>query len=398
MGAPVFKPKNRPCQRLSCQRLRALLFAGVAAVGGMSAHAQGVPTFDAAQIAENLRQLAERAQDGLLQSGKQAQRERLEEIKRQQLETLDQIIEGSSVTAADVSATLTGLEQGSGAQTSARAVFRDVETSAPANMLFGDARHNIEQIIIQGAQDTYAHPGVAAAGLSPVQWRALIQALIWQESRFNPAAESPVGAYGLTQIMPGTARDLGVYPAFRTDPLMQVRAGARYLAMRLQNLDGDIILALAAYNAGLGRVQQYGGVPPFAETQKYVVVIPQKYNEYLRKIGGVDALGTIEPSLMANAELGLRGMAAMGYAELGHANVRHAAERLAAIVNKIGDSEDWAAAQALNTYARAEIGRLLVLSMRMQAARAQPLTAQQIMVITQMAEEREFSDLTLEEF
>ncbi len=377
---------------------RALCLASAASFSVAPAQAQGVPTFDAAQIAENIRQLAERAQDGILQSDKMQQRESIDEIKRQQLEALDQIIEASSITSANVNATITSLEQGNSAETSAQAVFPDVESSAPANMLFGDARQNIEQIIIQGAQDTYHMPGVAAAGLSPVQWRALIQALIWQESRFNPAAESHAGAYGLTQLMPGTARDLGVYPAFKTDPLMQVRAGARYLAMRLQNLNGDIILALAAYNAGLGNVQRYGGVPPFAETQNYVVVIPRKYNEYLQVIGGVDALGTIEPSLMANAELGLRGMAAMGYAELGHANIKHAAERLAAIVSKVGDGEDWAAAQALNTYARAEIARLMILSMRMQAARSQPLTAQQMMVIAQMAEEKSFSDLTIEEF
>lgn len=359
---------------------------------------QGVPIFDPAQAAENARQMVERLQDQALQIGKGAQRARIEEIKRQQLAQLEGIIESGTIAPASMSATIQSLEAGQGAETAAAAVYPESETSLPARQLFGDARQTIEEIIIQGARDTYHHPGVARAGLSPVQWRALLQALIWQESRFNPAAESHVGAYGLTQIMPGTASDLGINPAYRTDPLLQVQGGGRYLARRLDQLGGDIILALAAYNAGLGRVQQYGGVPPFAETQNYVQVIPRKYNEYLRLIGGEDALGTISAAHMANAELGLRGMAAIGYAELGHANIRHAAERLATIVRQVGEGADWAEAQALNTYARAEIGRLLVLSMRLQAARAQPLSAEQLMVIAQMADEKRFANLTLEEF
>lgn len=384
-------------------RRRAGLAPLALAVGlGVSAAApalpQGVPIFDPAQAAENARQMVERLQDQALQIGKGEQRARIEEIKRQQLAELEAIIESGTISTASMSATIQSLEAGTGAETSAAAVYPESETSLPARQLFGDARQNVEEIIIQGARDTYHHPGVARAGLSPVQWRALLQALIWQESRFNPAAESPVGAYGLTQIMPGTASDLGINPAYRTDPLLQVQGGGRYLARRLDQLGGDIILALAAYNAGLGRVQQYDGVPPFAETQNYVQVIPRKYNEYLRLIGGEDALGTISAAHMANAELGLRGMAAIGYAELGHANIRHAAERLAAIVRQVGEGADWAEAQALNTYARAEIGRLLVLSMRMRAARAQPLSAEQLMVIAQMADEKRFANLTLEEF
>jgi hypothetical protein len=69
----------------------------------------------------------------------------------------------------------------------------------------------------------------------------------------------------------------------------------------LNMFDGNIIHALAAYNAGPGNVQNHGGVPPFAETQHYVVVIPQQYNSYLAAVGGIDALGTIDPVLLANA-------------------------------------------------------------------------------------------------
>jgi hypothetical protein len=84
--------------------------------------------------------------------------------------------------------------------------------------MFGDAAQNIEELIIRVAQETHGRAGVSAAGLSVVQWRALLQALIWQESRFVIRAESPVGAYGLTQIMPGTASDLGIIRPEVCDP------------------------------------------------------------------------------------------------------------------------------------------------------------------------------------
>jgi hypothetical protein len=161
--------------------------------------------------------------------------------------------------------------------------------------MFGDAREGIEELTIRAARDTYNLPGVSRAGLSLVQWRCLLQALIWQESRFQIGARSPVGAFGLTQIMPGTAGDLGIYPAYYDDPYLQVTDGARYLAQMLNMFDGNIIHALAAYNAGPGNVQNHGGVSAFAETQHYVVVIPQQFNSYLAVVGGIDALGTIDP-------------------------------------------------------------------------------------------------------
>ena len=101
--------------------------------------------------------------------------------------------------------------------------------------------------------------------------------------------------------MPGTAGDLGIYPEYYDNPYLQVHGGARYLAAQLARFDGNIIYALAAYNASPGRVIEYSGVPPFAETQHYVTVIPQKYNAYLARMGGVEALGTIDPALLANS-------------------------------------------------------------------------------------------------
>ena len=93
--------------------------------------------------------------------------------------------------------------------------------------------------------------------------------LVHQESRWNPNAVSHKGAIGLAQLMPGTAQMLRVDP---TDPRQNLDGGARYLRMMYDRF-GDWRLALAAYNAGPGAVDQHGGVPPFAETQNYVLVI-----------------------------------------------------------------------------------------------------------------------------
>ena len=96
--------------------------------------------------------------------------------------------------------------------------------------------------------------------------RPLVEAVAWQESRFNQAAVSPKGAMGVMKLMPGTARTLGVDAA---DLKGNVEGGVTYLAQLIQRF-GDLPRAIAAYNAGPEAVDRYGGVPPFAETQAYV--------------------------------------------------------------------------------------------------------------------------------
>jgi soluble lytic murein transglycosylase-like protein len=116
---------------------------------------------------------------------------------------------------------------------------------------------------------------------------ALLAGLVKQESGFNPNAGSPAGARGLTQLMPGTAAGLGVTNVL--DPVQSLDGGAKYLRQQLDAFGGDVTRALAAYNAGPGAVQRYGGVPPYAETQNYVRIVQANAAQY-RAAGGTPSI------------------------------------------------------------------------------------------------------------
>lgn len=110
---------------------------------------------------------------------------------------------------------------------------------------------------------------------------AFLRAVMRVESNFKPQAVSSAGAIGLMQLMPRTAESIGVRNPH--DPHQNIYGGARYLRILANLFDGDIVLTLAAYNAGQGAVKRYGGVPPYPETRSYVKKVLKHYNTYRRQ-------------------------------------------------------------------------------------------------------------------
>lgn len=152
-------------------------------------------------------------------------------------------------------------------------------------------------VLAGSAQPAGAHSNAlteAASAAGPAAWRgevarlaakydlspALLEAVVWQESRWRERAVSPAGARGLAQLMPGTARQLGVDSH---DPAANLEGGARYLRMQLDAFGGDVEKALAAYNAGPGRVRRAGGIPAIRETQSYVAAILSRLSDPVRR-------------------------------------------------------------------------------------------------------------------
>ena len=122
--------------------------------------------------------------------------------------------------------------------------------------------------------DALVQQNAQAWGVDP----ALVKAVIANESGFNANATSPVGAQGLMQLMPETAKSLGVSDSY--DPAQNVAGGTRYLRGLLDRFNGDVKRAVAAYNAGPGAVEKYDGVPPYRETQNYVSAVLDSYGKY----------------------------------------------------------------------------------------------------------------------
>lgn len=127
--------------------------------------------------------------------------------------------------------------------------------------------------------DEIIHGTALEYGIEP----ALVFGMVRAESRFNHRARSSAGARGLLQLMPGTAKSLGVKDSF--NPRQNIRGGVSYLRQLIDRFGGNVVLALAGYNAGPGAVERHGGVPPYKQTRGYVKKVLRYRSEYLNAQG-----------------------------------------------------------------------------------------------------------------
>jgi hypothetical protein len=326
------------------------------------ATAQGVPIVDPKSIIQHGLEIAQMSYLTGARELEADKKRRIDELHQDQLEALDAtlaMMTGKTPWIGDLEVI---------PMAEAEVLYAVEDNNPYADRLFGDAKTSIEEMIVAMAQKYAGHPGLARAGLNPVEFRIWFQSLVKQESGFSIGARSPVGAFGLTQVMPDTAKDLGIYPTHYDDPMLQLDGGARYFLTQL-NTFGSVPLALAAYNAGPGNVTKYGGIPPFEETQDYVVRITGFFNTYAGKITGVDQVGTFDPRDMAIAEASNTSDAGLHYGMHASIEIEASLQRLRSIIERIPTTKSTKEALDLNGYARAEAVRIGLMVERVKAAR-----------------------------
>ena len=180
-------------------------------------------------------------------------------------------------------------------QKSGRIVVKNTSSHITAHRFFGDIREALVSLRATRriASNPFGDTRATARAVPPHYLRMisdaslqngvdprLVAAVVRQESAWNASAVSPVGASGLMQLMPATAKFLGVTDVF--DARQNIFGGTRYLRTLLDTFNGDLDLALAAYNAGPGAVRKYKGVPPYRETRAYVAAIRANYEKELQ--------------------------------------------------------------------------------------------------------------------
>ncbi|MBM3604805.1 MAG: lytic transglycosylase domain-containing protein [Alphaproteobacteria bacterium] len=352
---------------------------------------QGVPVIDAKKVALEVLGLREEvARTGELQAKNE---ERLRQIAARG----DQLVAAQETLnlLSETSRFVPGLQgvgvSGNGAFTGATEIYATPDNNPYAARIMGDAPLTIEQMISDTAQAHAGHPALARAGIDAVEFRCWLQALVKQESNFSIGARSPVGAFGLTQIMPGTFTELGIPDdGSRQDPRTQLDGGARYLLKGL-GMFGTMPLALAAYNAGPGPVQKYGGIPPYAETRTYVAKITGYYNRYAARMGGdPQAIGTLDPRDMVIAEASNVSDAALGYAAISLNTMEGSMTRLQDILRQVETTRSAKAAMDLNTYARAEAARMAVILTRLQAVKRKVEAARTALLLEAYARDEDY--------
>ena len=154
----------------------------------------------------------------------------------------------------------------------------------------------------RNAYDSYIRASAERNGIDP----ALVKAMMHTESAFNPNARSPVGAQGLMQLMPATARRFKVSNPW--NPADNIEGSAKYIAWLLRRFNNNVEHAVAGYNAGEGNVDKYGGIPPFKETRNYVQRVMSRYNSLYKNDAGLSgaSMNANNQTSSANTNNGLQ--------------------------------------------------------------------------------------------
>ncbi|AUH35618.1 lytic transglycosylase (plasmid) [Paracoccus tegillarcae] len=376
------------------RRTTCLLMAASVTAAPLAVLAQGVPDIDAKGILAIILQLDTGHETRTAEIEETARQTELLAREKEQLAALD----GTLELLTGTSAFIPGLEEGGGAGSAyaASTVYAIDDNNPYVDRIMGDAPVTIEQMIAETAIKFGGHPALGRAGINAVEFRCWFQALVKQESNFSIGAKSPKAAFGLTQIIPGTAQYLGIYPAYYDDPRLQLDGGARYLLEQLGKF-GSMELALAAYNAGPGAVQKYNGVPPYKETQDYVRKISGYYSRYAARMGGAaDAIGTLDPKDLAIAEASNLSDAGTHYAAWSMDTMTASATRLRSIVSQIEGTQSVKEAMDLNTYARGEVARMGNILIRLMATRQKIEAARNALLIQAYIEDEKYLQVRLQ--
>ncbi|WP_299913209.1 transglycosylase SLT domain-containing protein [uncultured Paracoccus sp.] len=383
--------------RLSDLHLRLagrLALAASLAAAPLTVLAQGVPDIDARGLHAILLQRDTGKETRTAEAGETARQAALLAREAEQLAVLEDTLDLLTGTSAFVPE----LEEGGGAGSAdaASTVYAIPDNNSYADRIMGDAPVTIEQMIAETAIRFGGHPALGRAGINAVEFRCWFQALVKQESNFSIGAKSPKAAFGLTQIIPGTAQYLGIYPAYYDDPRLQLEGGARYLLEQLGRF-GRMELALAAYNAGPGAVQKYNGIPPYKETRDYVQKISGTYSRYAARMGGAaDALGTLDPRDLAIAEASNLSDAGTHYAVSSMATMRASATRLRSILSQIEATGSVKEAVDLNSYVRGEVARMGMILIRLRATRQKIEAARNALLVQAYLEDERYLQVRVE--